>query len=403
MNILFFSSMAGGPWGGSEELWAAGARAALTRGHTVAVCVFDWQPRAEAVAELERLGAEIIERPRREGRLAVAMALGLGQRRAWLERVERFNPAAVVLSQGSAFECVARRVTRPILGWLTDRPLSGGGLAQASSVLVNVVQFNRPGVKTGWLLRRRARALHARAGANLFVCRRNVEEAGEALGGGVPRAAVVCNPVNLRDVSALAMPRVDGVVRVACVGRLASAVKGQDALLEALAIARGQGAQIELTLAGEGPDRATLEQQALRLGLVAGVEAGASRAVRFAGQVADVRGLWAENHALVLASHAEGTPLAMVEAMLLGRSAIVTDVGGCADWVRTGIEGWVVPAGDGAAKAALLAAALLELWRSRDRLAELGAAARARALTLFEPDAGGRLIMLVERLAEARG
>jgi glycosyltransferase involved in cell wall biosynthesis len=380
VRLLVFSSMAAAPWGGSEELWAATARAALARGHPVALCLFDWQPTSAPVSQLIGAGAKLITRPPKPARLTLEPG------RAWLEQLDALAPDAVLLSQGSALECVARRATRPLLAWLTS------SLRGRQASLVNLVQFNKAGVKTSWLLRRRARALHSRAAANLFVCARNFAEAGATLGGPIPRASVARNPVNLRDTSSLVMPPIGPgqPVRLACVGRLACAVKGQDLLLRALASARSRGAQLTLTLAGVGPDRASLETLSHELGL--------GEHVTFAGQITDLRALWAQHHALVLASHAEGTPLAMVEAMLLGRPAIVTDVGGCADWVRPGLDGQVVPPGD----VAQLAGALARLAQTRDNIALMGASARARALDLYEPDAGGALLDLIERSLQSR-
>ena len=53
----------------------------------------------------------------------------------------------------------------------------------------------------------------------------------------------------------------------------------------------------------------------------------------FAGYQSDVRAIWAREQLLVMSSRDEGTPLALVEAMLCGRSAIVSDVGGNQEWV----------------------------------------------------------------------
>ena len=58
--------------------------------------------------------------------------------------------------------------------------------------------------------------------------------------------------------------------------------------------------------------------------------------------------IWAEHHALVLPSRFEGMPLVVVEAMLCGRPCIVTDVGGNAELIRDGINGFLAKAPTGA-------------------------------------------------------
>jgi glycosyltransferase involved in cell wall biosynthesis len=55
--------------------------------------------------------------------------------------------------------------------------------------------------------------------------------------------------------------------------------------------------------------------------------------VNFYGYVNDIRQVWANNHIQLMPSISEGTPLALQEAMLCGRTAVITDVGGNADLV----------------------------------------------------------------------
>src|SRR5207248_1568188 len=58
----------------------------------------------------------------------------------------------------------------------------------------------------------------------------------------------------------------DGRLRILTIGRL-EAVKAQALLVEAVARLRADGVDAELTLAGEGPERARLEAAAARAGL----------------------------------------------------------------------------------------------------------------------------------------
>jgi glycosyltransferase involved in cell wall biosynthesis len=127
--------------------------------------------------------------------------------------------------------------------------------------------------------------------------------------------------------------------RLLFTGRLAG-VKGLPILLEALARLRRQGADVELTLAGDGPDRALLEEEARRLG-VAG-------AVRFAGYQSSeqVRSLLQETDVFVLPSFAEGVPVVLMEAMASGVPVVATRVAGVSELVEDGVSGFVVPPGD---------------------------------------------------------
>ena len=67
-------------------------------------------------------------------------------------------------------------------------------------------------------------------------------------------------------------------------------------------------------------------------------------AVEYLGEAKDVRPHVAACSVLVLPSWREGTPTAVMEAMSMGRATVVTDVPGCREVVRDGVNGFLVPA-----------------------------------------------------------
>ena len=69
--------------------------------------------------------------------------------------------------------------------------------------------------------------------------------------------------------------------------------------------------------------------------------------MRITGWIADaqIRTELLACRALLLASFAEALPVVLMEAMALRRPVIATYVGGVAELVRDGQEGWLVPAG----------------------------------------------------------
>src|SRR5262249_59661917 len=89
----------------------------------------------------------------------------------------------------------------------------------------------------------------------------------------------------------------------------------------------------------------------------------------------DIAALWAENELLVLTSRSEGTPLSLVEALVCGRAAVVTDVGGNASWVKDGETGFVAEG----LTAESVGAALERAWRARARWPPMGGRARQQA------------------------
>ena len=148
-------------------------------------------------------------------------------------------------------------------------------------------------------------------------------------------------------------------------GRL-SAEKGVATLLEALA----RTPSLRLVLAGEGPDRAALEQRAQGLGL-------GDRA-RFAGYLrgADYEAAWRGAAFLVLPSECyEVRPMVIHEAYARSRPVLTTRIGSIPEIVGEGQTGLLVPPGDAEA----LAAGLALLAADPARRIEMGRAGRALA------------------------
>ncbi|GAA2151640.1 glycosyltransferase family 4 protein [Kitasatospora kazusensis] len=97
----------------------------------------------------------------------------------------------------------------------------------------------------------------------------------------------------------------------------------------------------------------------------------------FLGRLADSAPLYRAADALLLTSDSEGVPGALIEGTLAGLPAVATDVGWVRDLVLDGVTGALVPPGDAPALAEALGKVLAGS-------AELGAAARERALARFD-------------------
>lgn len=123
-------------------------------------------------------------------------------------------------------------------------------------------------------------------------------------------------------------------------------------------------------LAGAGPLEAKVRGEIARRRLTA--------RVTLVGPVADPRAFWAERHVAVLLSDHEGSSNTLIEAAMAGRPLVATAVGGNPGVVAPG-GGLLVPAGDGAA----IAAALAALAADAGLRASLGARARQQAVERF--------------------
>lgn len=140
---------------------------------------------------------------------------------------------------------------------------------------------------------------------------------------------------------------IPAVPRVVCVGRLCEQ-KGQLLLVNAVSQLLRKGIEIELVLAGDGEMRAELESLIVQRRLQA--------RVLITGWISSdqVRTEILAARALVLPSFAEGLPVVIMEAMALRRPVLTTYVAGIPELVRPGESGWLFPAGDVDALAAVL-------------------------------------------------
>jgi glycosyltransferase involved in cell wall biosynthesis len=133
-------------------------------------------------------------------------------------------------------------------------------------------------------------------------------------------------------------------MRAVLVGRF-SPSKGQHLAIEAVAIARNAGVDIELALVGGGNDKA-LCKLAQRLGV--------DDLVSIHGPTPDLGRHWSGAHVGLMCSECEAFGRVTVEAMRAGLPVCGTNSGGTPEIIDPGINGLLSPAGDANALAANL-------------------------------------------------
>ncbi len=152
-----------------------------------------------------------------------------------------------------------------------------------------------------------------------------------------PKIKVVGCGVDSRFLEAERVP-IPETNRLVTVGRLVEQ-KGPLILVEAAALLRDRGVDVELRLVGDGPLRDVMEARI--------AEKNLGETVRLLGTLdgQGVRHELQESRAMLLPSFAEGLPVVLMESMALGRPVISTYIAGIPELVRPGEEGWLVPAG----------------------------------------------------------
>ena len=169
------------------------------------------------------------------------------------------------------------------------------------------------------------------------------------------------------------MPEPDGVVTAGFVGRFL-ADKGVRSLVEAHEILAERGRTIRLVMAGE-PDPANPAS-------IPPYEIETWKTINgldVLGHIDDIRDVWRIAHIAVLPSRREGLPKSLLEAAACGRPIVATDVPGCREIARPGVNALLVPADDAVA----LADAIERLAGDADMRKRFGAASRALAENEF--------------------
>lgn len=377
MNIAVVS-MIHEPWGGSEELWRAAATIALQNGHHIihssAVNGKD-HPKIKGLIDAGM--QQIVRKQYVPDNKPLIIRAGIKRlyflKEFFINRFSQLNNYKIdaVLYVGTAYSIA------------NDFDLIKWTKQQNIPLFINC-QLNFEGhVQLSNTQKLKIADAFETAEKVLFVSERNKEVAFAQLGKNFDNATVIRNTVNMASIDCLPFPTQQEPVQMAMVGNLVTSHKGQDLMLQALANDIWKQRNWQLNIYGSGPDELRLKQLTQSLQL--------QDKTVFHGRVADIRSIWQKNHILLMPSHMEGMPLAVVEAMICGRPALVTDVGGHKEWITDGIEGFI---------AASVAMDALEktmeiCWAKKDHWEQMGIAAHEKALQLYDPNAGETLLNLL--------
>ncbi len=167
-------------------------------------------------------------------------------------------------------------------------------------------------------------------------------------------------------------PAPSDAARVLCLGRFTKE-KGFDLALAAFASVPDRSPAARLVMAGDGPERPNLEQQATDMGI--------TDRVQFLGWVSPdkVTPLIRTATVVVVPSRHEGFSLVALEAALMGRPVVATRVGGLPEVVVHQETGLLVEPEDTKG----LAEAIAFLLAHPDAATQMGRAARRRAIDVF--------------------
>jgi L-malate glycosyltransferase len=350
MRIAFVSSLYSG-WGGSEELWVRAATHALTQNHEVLISIYDTGLLPSPITELEKKGAILSKRPNEKylsGTLSGKVKNNLNKLFSvdTYNPVKKFNPQIILINQGGTYDFT----------WQND--LAKFILTSSRPCIFILNHYNEEHAILSLNDILLSRDIFRKTKRVFFISEKNRDRAVRQLAFRIENSEIILNPIKTK-TKLIPFPS-STTINFALVGRLDAQFKGQDLLFEVLAQDKWKERNWHLNLYGEGKDKEYLLELCAFLNL--------QNKISFKGHVSDIENVWENNHALILSSFNEGTPLALLEAMACGRSAIVTNVGDNENYIKNEITGFLAdaPTPD------LLDKALEEFWENRDKIELLG-------------------------------
>ncbi|MDQ3535189.1 MAG: glycosyltransferase family 4 protein [Bacteroidota bacterium] len=360
------------PWGGSEELWYQTAKLAIKKGHSVITLTQHWNNLSDKVFELQSLGAECCFYFKPAYSLSHRVMIKLKLKKYREEVVPFIDADVFIISNGTTFNFLNNHSVMSMV-IKSGKPyilISQHGFENGSLIIPNQRTYSIDLIQNAYKM--------------FFVSERNLKSAERQLAYPISNAQHIHNPNNLKTIAIKKFPKSPALL-MACVARLDCNFKGQDILLAALSSEKWKNRNYKLRLYGKGPDHQHLVHLMEMYGL--------QERISIEGHITNIDKIWEDNQVLVLPSISEGTPLAMVEAMLSGRAVLTTDVGDNAKYVISGKTGFLAAA----ATEICLLDCLEELWVSKEKLQLMGENAFQHAMEITDLHPEETLLSFIDK------
>lgn len=310
-NIAIISTSSASPWGGSEELWLAIAEQAMKDGHKVSVSVYKWPKLHPKVLRIQKVGIPVFFRnrinyPDIKGKIIGKLNQFLFAKNQLDKFININRSDFLIISMGAFCELEVEPIRKFLLTLKIPYFLIIHSNTENHTVPLQKIDQIQ-------LVCKNAKYV-------FFVSKRILQQAERQIAYKFNNAQIAINPLNIDEIGVLSYPDYTPV-QFACVGTLLVSVKGQAMLLQLLSSEKWMNRDWVLNIYGNGPDRILLDRLIDSFGM--------RRKVILHGFSNDIRNdVWAKNHILLMPSYVEGMPISLIEAMLCGRTAVVTDVGG---------------------------------------------------------------------------
>ncbi|WP_462254637.1 glycosyltransferase family 4 protein [Ferruginibacter sp.] len=337
-------------WGGSEVLWTQSAKQLNENGYTVKAglnynyeLVQQFIPNRENFISLQNR----LRHPSIFFRALRKLKLGKFLPKDVLhENIKKQKPDLIIISQGNNID---------------------GMQLMRDCVVFNIpfVTITQLVTEVHWpylndALINELNVLYRQAKCNYFVSKNTQLLHEKLLGELVKNAAVIYNPFTKIIPADISFPEIEnGNYKVALVGRIETFHKGYDLLIEILKKEKWKSRNIHFSLFGTGPHNELLKRL---------LQQNKITSFTIHNHIEDVGKIWKTHHILLMPSRMEGQSLSLIEAMHFKRAAIVTNVGGTAELIDEGVNGFIAEY----ATTAAIDAALERAWEKRADWEQLG-------------------------------
>lgn len=376
MKIAFISLMGGAPWGGSEALWNKTAMIALEQGHQVFISVYKWDKIHPKISELQDKGAIVNLRDRYNPSLPFLRKLtsyannNLLKSSSDFKKLWNFKPDVVLINQGNNFDMLVHHYS--LYEEIKKHQVPFFLLCHSHSQYGNI-----PDSK----IYPRGREVFLNAKKVFFVSERQKKLTERVLCINLDNAVITWNPLNLKETRLIEWPK-EKVIQFAVVGSLDSN-KGHDTLFEVLSQHKWKGRDWHLNIYGEGYGKEYLIDLAEFFKI--------SDRITFHGFVNDIVSVLRKNHILLIPSAGEGLPISLCEAMICGRPAVVTDVGGNTEMIYEGETGFIAEA----PTVSSFAEAMERAWTNKNRWEEMAGESHKFASQKIDLESEKKLINIL--------
>ncbi len=364
MNKIAFVSTNKSSWGGSEYLWYLSALKLKEAGESVIVSIPRWKEIPSAVNTILSSNIKVLyntdrtQSKRLVNRFIPGKLFGDIEEEGYMFLLD-FKPDIVVVNQGG----------------------NTGGI----DLMEFCIKYSLPFVtisnaanEAKWPtdeLNRRLSAALPKALKNYYVSRANLALTEIQIGQKIVNSKIIFNPFNVDYDYVSEYPVTAENYILANVARHEFYAKGQDILFQVLNEKKWRERNLKVNLYGKGEHSGSLKKLKDYFKLAN---------VSIEG-FADPNDIWKECHALILTSRYEGLPLALVEAMLCGRTGIVTNVSGNPEIIIDNENGFIA----GAATPEFVDEAMERAWSKKNEWKQMGIKAKEYIRSLIPQDPVG--------------